>query len=1007
MAQNEEKKPVEQEEDFPSYSTSIEEVEKHYQTDIENGLTAEEAKKRLDKYGLNKLQEGKKVPFIIKLLKQFIEPMVIVLLVAAAISLGIFIFDTVTAESGSSPSTEWIDCVVILAIVIINALIGAIQEQKAEQSLEALKKLSTPQCTVKRDSKLVTIKAEECVPGDLVILEEGNIIPADLRLVTSVDMKSDESSLTGESVPADKDAKVILDKDTVTGDQSNIAHMSCPISYGRGSGIVIATGMKTEVGKIATMLTDSEDEETPLQKKLAVLSKQLGLICLIIVIITFLVGVISACVKCGMNNAWDTIGHEILTLFESAIALAVAAIPEGLPAIVTIALALGVGKMVKVNTIVRKLPSVETLGSVTVVCSDKTGTLTQNRMTVKKVYVNKTTYDADKAEGQRFLATGMMLCSNASINGDRYGDPTELALLDYAHTLGIEKEETEKNSEPRLDELPFDSVRKMMSTENRLPDGRKIIYTKGALDSIIKHTDFIDVNGEVRPITPQDVEDINKASSDMAKEAYRVLAFAYRYNDSDERLSEEHLIYCGMVGMIDPERAEAAPAVATFKKAGIRTVMITGDHKDTAFAIAKNLGIADDINQCMSGDEINALSEEELQERVNTTNVFARVSPENKVQIVKALKANHNIVSMTGDGVNDAPSLKAADIGIAMGITGTDVAKSAADMVLTDDNFASIEKAVEEGRGIFSNVKKAIFYLLSSNFAEVLVMFFFTIFTAFQTRYPIILPLATLHVLWINLITDSLPAIALGMDDKEKGIMDQKPRNPDDGVFAHGGLKFTLFYGFIIFIITAIAFFLPVFEHMNEVTVGETFLLKIDEQVTQVTITSGWEWSLDGIYNCMNSSAVAVDSAGKEIIVNVGVYQVEGAWKPWQEVFTSESALDALQFSDGVLNVHEQAQTFAFTVLAMAQVFHMIGMTDLKHSFINVFKGKNWMLLVAFIFGFAMQILVTEVNGMNSIFKTTHLLFLEWLELLGFAIIPLVVHEILAPIFRKKQVQII
>lgn len=996
----EEKEPVTQKEEKSSaYAQSVDEVAKEYQTDIENGLTSEEAKARLEKYGLNKLQEGKKVPFIIKLLKQFIEPMVIVLLIAAVISLVIFLFNTLYLKKESD---EWIDCIVILAIVIINALIGAIQEQKAEQSLEALKKLSTPLCTVKRDGKLVTIKAEECVPGDLVILEEGNIVPADLRLVTSVDMKSDESSLTGESVPAEKDAKAVLPPDTVTADRANIVHMSCPISYGRGTGIVISTGMNTEVGKIATMLTNSDDEQTPLQKKLAVLSKQLGLICLIIVVATFLVGVISSLIRCGMSGEWGNIGFEILELFESAIALAVAAIPEGLPAIVTIALALGVGKMVKVNTIVRKLPSVETLGSVTVVCSDKTGTLTQNRMTVKKIYVNGHTYDADKAENSSFLATGMMLCSNASINGDRYGDPTELALLDYAHTLGIDKEETEATSQPRLDELPFDSVRKMMSTENRIGN-RRIIYTKGALDSILKHTDYIDINGEVRPITSQDIADINAASTAMAREAYRVLAFAYRYNDSGEKMTEEHLIYVGMVGMIDPERPEAAPAVSTFKKAGIRTVMITGDHKDTAFAIAKNLGIADDISQCLSGDEINALTEDELREKVNDINVFARVSPENKVQIVKALKANDNIVSMTGDGVNDAPSLKAADIGIAMGITGTDVAKSAADMVLTDDNFASIEKAVEEGRGIFSNVKKAIFYLLSSNFAEVLVMFFFTILTAFSS-YGVILPLATLHILWINLITDSLPAIALGMDDKEKGIMDQKPRNPKDGVFAHGGLKFTLFYGVIIFLITAIAFFLPVWQHMGDIAAGAEFTLETGEKIT---LASGWEWSASGFFNCMNSSATYVDANGVTQIVHIGVVNSANGWMPYQTAYLTEEALDAVQFSHGVLNVHEQAQTFAFTVLAMAQVFHMIGMTDIKHSFINIFKGKNWMLLVSFIFGFAMQVLVTEATGMNLVFGTTHLQWFEWFELLGFAVIPLVVHEICAPIFRKYNAQII
>ncbi len=946
------------------YSKSVFDVQKELKTDCENGLTSEEARQRLAQLGPNKLQEKKKKPFIRKLLDQFKEPMVIVLLLASLVSFAIFIINGIININSSIDGTsflrgfdkvsqkytnndEYIDGIVILLIIVINAFIGAIQEQKAEQSLDALKKLSTPKCTVKRDGRLVIVDSEDIVVGDLVILEEGSIVPADLRLVTSIDLKSDESSLTGESLPVEKDADVVLDKKTVSAERRNLCYSSCPISYGRGSGIVIATGMDTEVGKIAAMLDQDNEDETPLQKKLKKLSKQIGIICLVIVILTFLAGFIWALVRCGQKNDFSNLGMEILSLFEESIALAVAAIPEGLSAIVTIALALGVNKMVKANTIVRKLPSVETLGSVTVVCSDKTGTLTQNRMTVKKVYLNDTTYDADKINSKEvdFLATGMMLCSNASINGDRYGDPTELALLDYAKFFGIDKEKTEKESQPRMDELPFDSVRKMMSIETRL-QGKRIVYTKGALDSILKHTDRILENGEIREIREEDIRRINKASKEMASQAYRVLAFAYKEQTGTDRMDEENLIFVGMVGMIDPEREEAKPAVRKLKEAGIRTVMITGDHKDTAFAIAKNLSIASDINECVSGEELNSMSEEELKKKVQTANVFARVSPENKVQIVKALKANGNIVSMTGDGVNDAPSLRAADIGIAMGITGTDVAKSAADMVLTDDNFASIEKAVEEGRGIYSNVKKAIFYLLSSNFGEVMAMFF-TLVLGLPT------PLETLQILWINLITDSLPAIALSMDNKEKDIMKQKPRNPKDGVFAHGGFLFCLGYGFVIFLVTFSGYLIPGILAYTGSTLS--FAPAINESVRQ-----SWGSGYLGFINCMSNEIV-----------------------------------------------HKEATTFAFTVLAISQLFHMVGMTDIKQSFIHVFRDGNWMLLISFVLGFLLQIGVTEIPVITDVFQTISLDIKEWLMLALIAFLPLIVHEVMAPIFKKKEAKII
>ena len=684
---------------------------------------------------------------------------------------------------------------IILAVIILNSIIGTVQEIKAQTSLEALKQLSSPESTVIRDGKRFKIKSSELVIGDIVVLEEGDTIGADLRLIEAVNLKCDESSLTGESVPVEKDASVTFSDSVAIGDRVNMAYMSTPVSYGRGKGIVVGTGMKTEIGKIATALDEQEEEQTPLQKVLDKLSKFLGILTLAIVVAVLVVEIIWLCVR---GNASD-VNHWIEAVLD-AIALAVAAIPEGLAAVVTIVLSIGVQRMVKVNTIVKKLPSVETLGAVSIVCSDKTGTLTQNKMTVLEAYVDDKFYKREdfkknhENKDLELLAKGMSLCSNATVDEGLFGDPTEIALVVFANDFEMHKKDLEAKH-PRVDELPFDSVRKMMSTKHKFDD-EHLIFTKGALDSILTNTSYILENGKERKITQKDIDRIYEVNKEFSSKALRVLALSY---NKKEKIDETELVFVGLVAMIDPARPEAKPAVAKFKTAGITTIMITGDHKDTAFAIAHELGIADSIDQCVMGKDIDNLSEEELRELVKKTRVFARVSPENKTAIVKAFKANGNICAMTGDGVNDAPSLKAADIGIAMGITGTDVAKGAADMVLADDNFASIEKAVEEGRGIFTNIKKTIIFLLSSNIAEVLVMFAI-ILVGFET------PFIAIHLLWINLITDSLPAIALGMDPKDKGIMNEKPRNPNETVFAHGGLRDTLMHGAFITLAVILAY---------------------------------------------------------------------------------------------------------------------------------------------------------------------------------------------------------
>ena len=911
---------------------SEKDVEVALNTDIQKGLTSEEAKARLEKFGPNKLQEKKKDSWIKIFFSQMNDPMIFVLFAAIAVTIGVSIYETITfIKAGgtfnflSDECGDWPDIIIILAVIIMNSIIGTVQEIKAQTSLDALKNLSSPESTVIRDGKRFKVKSSDLVIGDIVILEEGDTIGADLRLVEAVNLKANESSLTGESVPVEKKSNVTFSGEVALGDKANMAFMSTPVTYGRGMGIVVQTGMDTEIGKIASALDNEEDGETPLQKVLAKLSKILGYITLAIVVAVLIVD--------GIWIFVDGNGGEVEAWIEavlSSIALAVAAIPEGLPAVVTIVLSIGVQRMVKANTIVRKLPSVETLGAVSVVCSDKTGTLTQNKMTVVEAYVDNSYFvrddfnESQENKELRLLASGMSLCSNATVDEGLFGDPTEIALVVMGNDFNMHKADLE-NAQKRIDELPFDSVRKMMSTLHEFKDGTKVTYTKGALDSILKHTTRILENGKERKITDEDVENIYKANKTFSDKALRVLALAYHNNGN---VVEDDLVFVGLTAMIDPARPEAKPAVEQFKQAGITTVMITGDHKDTAFAIAHELGIADSIDQCMMGSDVDKLSPEELQEACKTTRVFARVSPENKVQIVKAFQANGNICAMTGDGVNDAPSLKAADIGIAMGITGTDVAKGAADMVLTDDNFASIEKAVEEGRGIYANIKKTVIFLLSSNIAEVLSMFFIIVF-------GLPTPFIAIHLLWVNLVTDSLPAIALGMDPKDPNNMKEKPRDPKEGIFAKGGMRETIFYGAVITVAVLIGYF-----------------------------ATAW---LNGVYGLGNI----------------------------KEFYTNPANVE----------YYHQAQVMSFTTLAVCELFHMVGMSNTNRSFLHVFKNNNWMMIVAFVGGLALQLFVISVPGVQSVFSTTALSWEEWLITVALSLTPLIVHEIVVFVkFIKKKV---
>ena len=811
------------------FNKEIQEVEEKLQTDAEKGLSQEEIARGQEKYGFNELKSQQKKTLVQRFLEQFKDFSIIILIIAAIVS----------GAVGIAQNEGVTDTIIILIVVIVNAIIGVTQETKAEKSLEALRKLTDHASKVIRNGEITVVPAKELVPGDIVIIDTGDYVPADLRVIEAANLKVQEASLTGESVPVEKNINKIDDSEIGIGDRTNILFSSSLVTYGRGKGIVVETGMTTEVGKIAQMINDTEEQETPLQQKLNSLGKTLGIVALAICAAIFVIGLIQK--------------KEPISMFMTAVSLAVAAIPEGLVAVSTIVLAIGVQKMVKKNAIVKKLPAVETLGSSTVICSDKTGTLTQNKMTVEKIFINGKTEElnnidsTDISKEMNILVYANMLCNDTKIGNDDTltGDPTETALVDMAFKLNYEKSIYDKTD--RIAEIPFDSDRKLMTTIN-LVNGKYIAYTKGGVDELLNICKNYIFEGQLKEDIKEYANIIRKNNEEMAKDALRVLACAYKEFDTkptEEELKniENDLTFVGMVGMIDPPREEAKKAVEKCKTAGIKTVMITGDHKITAMAIAKKLGILENENEAITGAELEKMSDDELQQKVRQYSVYARVSPEHKVRIVRAWQKNGEIVAMTGDGVNDSPALKNADIGCAMGIVGTDVAKEAADVILTDDNFATIVSAVEEGRRIYDNIIKVIQFLLSSNIGEVVVLFLATLLTPLfakwfgvldVTHLEILLPI---HILWINLVTDSLPALALSFDPANSDIMQRKPKKPEKGVFTKGMTWRIVYQGIMIGLLTLGAYMIGLAtttEPINGLTLDQS---KIEVGQTMAFIT--------------------------------------------------------------------------------------------------------------------------------------------------------------------------
>lgn len=850
----------------------------------ENGLSEQSAQSRAEKYGKNVLTEKKGPGILKRFLMQLADPMIIVLLAAAAVS-GI-----TAALSGES----FADVFIILFVVVLNSVLGVVQESKAEEAIAALKTMTAAHSKVMRDGKLKSIKSEDLVPGDVILLEAGDSVPADARILECASMKVEESALTGESVPVEKTADIIGTdgKKVPLGDRKNMVYMGSTVVYGRGRAVVCDTGMKTEMGKIADALSQAQDSATPLQKKLAGLSKILTYLVLGICVVIF--GV-------GLWKTGSVTTENVLSSFMLAVSLAVAAIPEGLAAVVTIVLSIGVTKMSKRNAVIRKLTAVETLGCAQVICSDKTGTLTQNKMTVVETF---------GADGQK-LACAMALCSDAEYDseaGDSVGEPTECALTNYAAKIGLYKNEL-KEKLPRAGEAPFDSMRKMMSTVHE-NGGKYVQYTKGAPDEILKRCTHILTESGVQPLTDEKRAEITAKNKDMADRALRVLAAGYReYDALPESMApealESGLVFLGLYGMIDPIRPEVRAAVDKCRDAGIRAVMITGDHIDTAVAIAKDLGILTDSTQAVMGGQLDGMSDRELDENIEKYCVYARVQPEHKVRIVSAWKRRGKVTAMTGDGVNDAPSIKTADIGVGMGITGTDVTKNVADMILADDNFATIVSAVGEGRRIYDNIRKAIQFLLSSNLSEVI-----GIFTA--TMLGVVL-LEPVHILWINLITDSLPALALGMEEGEKDAMKRPPRDSKEGIFA-GGVGFDVAYqGLLVAVLTLAAYFIG---HFMESGVWE--IARSHDGITMAFLTL----SMAEIFQSFNMRSR-----------RQSIFTIKK-----QNIWLWGAAALALLLTSAVIYIPFLANMFSFTTISAAEYFTALGLAFLIIPLVEIVK---------------------------------------------------------------------